>query len=344
MLDFLGLKNSFTTPEIITQCKKLKNISQLQYLGSFMTLGSELSTSDLQKILSKSTLDKMEKHQIVMLILLIPASFSPKELFEAFESIIEIINQLPSRMQTGLAMKWVRTAVLAGRLPEFYDSSIIHEFFKANPDLYSAPYLYLCSAYDKPVSIEVSLSGDVRINAEAYYYSAINKMLLSDYNNAEIDLIRALTLSKKCSDMKDSILSKLSLCSFLNRTPECVFRGRVPTGRVLPRVVDEIWNFEKPLDTSLFPPFYKRFTQEIVYEHARCVLLNLASTVTVMKLEDVQELIGECEVEMIAEVLKAEESLMVTIKDGCIYFNDSSKSDLLNIKIQEVQQLMQSLS
>lgn len=340
-----GFDQPHQPPEIIVQCKKLKNISQLQHIGSFIPLGSELSSSDLKEALSKTTLESLEKYQIVMLIYLIQPSFAPKELYDAFSSINSIFDQLPSRMQTGLAIKWVRTSILSSRHNELFNSHIIHELYEKNPDLYTAPYLYLCSATDHPEFIETNFSGDVRINAETLYFAAINKMLLAEYSKAELDLINALALSKKCRDMKDSILSKLSLCSFLNRTPEKIFRRKVPYGRTLPKIAEEIWNFDIALDTSFFPPFYNRFAQEIAYEHARGVILNLASTVTVIKLEDAQKLAGkDIDINVLLETLQAEKSLVATIKDDCIYFDDSSKIDLLSTRIQEVQQLIESLS
>ncbi|KAK8882048.1 hypothetical protein M9Y10_044688 [Tritrichomonas musculus] len=332
-------------PEIIVQCKKVKNTSQLQDLGSLVSLGTESSESDIKVALCDFTLASLEKHQTVALILLIPPSFAPKELYNSFSYILDFLDKLPSRLQTGLALKWVRSAIFADLQNQLYDSKILHGLYEKNPDLYAAPYLYLCSAADHPISMETVFSGDVRINALTLYYSAINKMLLADYNAAEMDFIRALTLSKKNRDMKDSILTKLSLCSFLNRTPEEIFKRRIPLSRSLPKIANEIWKFDRNLDLTFLPPFYKRFLSEIAYEHSRGVILNLASTVTVIKLEEAQEFIGkEVPINVLLENLKAEGTLITTINEGYIYFNDTSKTQLYETKIKQVEQIFESLN
>ncbi|KAH0789588.1 hypothetical protein GPJ56_006474 [Histomonas meleagridis] len=322
---------------------KLKSPEDLLSLGTEIKLSKSGKFNKVFLSLDEKTIKSLTPEQIMGLCILIPLPQGAKLFLQIFGEFVlykHIISKKTYKeysTKIGLSMKYVRALAETDYIKDPEVPKIMKQLYEFDKVLYTTAYLYyLCQSKHPDNSVDPIVTGVGRVDVLNFYYSGINRLLLKEYSRAESDLIHSLLLSKHAKDVRQQIISKLSIASFLNHTSYEVFISRLkPKFRTI-REKDPIWKLDSPIECK--DKFLKIFAKELTIEHAIRVLVDAANTMTVVPLEQIKALCGVEEIEPIINHLRKSGEINITIKDDIVSF----AGVCINNKIEDEIKLLSS--
>lgn len=229
--------------------------------------------------------------QYAALVLAIPEHYAPRDTYEACKKTLKIISELEPRVQSGIMMRFARSAFLASTVPECL--SILEVLSKANHAIFMAPYLFLTAISEKPVPIIPKANPHRRIFALELYYAGINHILLNEFESARTLLLHCLHLPCQ-SDMIASTVDSLSCASYLSHVSYDQFIGALPPKVELDEVTMIIWKGRKPIFASQynFSSIYVKMWDKICDERVRRNIIFFSRTISRIQLSKFKEFCG----------------------------------------------------
>ncbi|OHT01445.1 hypothetical protein TRFO_31775 [Tritrichomonas foetus] len=294
-MDFMAM-NKDKKNNLIAEIKKIVTFNDLTKIGSLIEEGQSLDVKTATDLFNIKQMKDLPIPSMIALILIAPLKTVPGLIFQYIENVyfqnLPTFVELHNDYKTGIVMRYVRAAVLCSKGVETFKNGFLHQLQKENPGLYSAPLLYLAAQIDNPMTLNIRLTKNPRIDTLTTYYLGVNYIMLKNWDEAEKLLIKALALSKYCKDIRPSIIHKMSLASFLNKTPKSVFTNRIAPKNLLPGQSSKIWGLDGNYDSDRVDFFYRAFAHEIRQEHIRRVIIDFAETTTRVLLTDLTTACG----------------------------------------------------
>ena len=241
--------------------------------------------------------------QYTALVLTIPEQYAPLDTYEACKKTLKVISELEPRVQSGIMMRFARSAVLAKKETECL--SILEVLSKANHTIFMAPYLFLTAISEKPVPIIPKANPHRRIFALELYYAGINHILLNDFEAARTLLLHCLHLPCQ-KDMIPSTIDSLSCASYLSHVSYDQFIGALPPKVDLNEVTMTIWKGRKPIFATQFnfSFFYVKMWDKICDERVRRNIIFFSRTISRIQLSKFKEFCGCYDEQKLREIVE----------------------------------------
>lgn len=333
-------------PSLITSLLSISSLSPgtINHIGLLLTNFHSRSYHELKSLTTNQYLSVLAQHysSFTALGIVLPVHTAPDI---AYMVILEIAKcehfvTVPHTIQIMLLLNLVRASALLGKSEELFQLHLLQTLYQNNQAHLLLPLLYLSAQAQKPISVQLNktvFTRNHRYNCLLLYYHGINCLLLGDFRSAELSLLEAFTLTKFCKDMRESVLQKLSLASFLNHTPYSVLCSHLPEKHQPSGYAFNIWSLDGQFRSVQSDKFYAKFSQLINIEHARRVIIDYAHVTTRMNLED---LYRACDTKSIKPILERIPDLQYEIQDQIIIFKDISLEHAIS---QEIAKITKSL-
>ena len=331
----------------ITKEDDLKNI------GDLFEKFNEAEIKVIDSFYTDRFISQLHPHGVIALVMLTPIEKTPSHILNFVSGYIysksfitEVLSKIPENYQYGIAMRYVKAAYLCNKGLEAINLEGFVSLYKSNPTLYTPPILFIHAQVKEPLTPQIQYRKDGRIDTITLYYLALNFMLKKDFQQAEFLLTKAFILSKSCKDVRPNIINKLSLASFLNRTPKEVFCNISPQKHFPKGISGSLWAL-KPIDPSQLDSYYREFEKDIVTESARRIILDYAETSTAVSSKDLAKACGikPNELQRLLSELGKSGDLSCTItQDGNVQFTSIALMQPVNTELVNVTKLFKSIS
>ncbi|KAH0785999.1 hypothetical protein GPJ56_010133 [Histomonas meleagridis] len=256
-----------------------------------------------------------------------------KRIVEIGVEVLQVFVECPNIIKTSIAMRVIRAAALSKTLQRLYETNLIQQLYQKNKTVFNLPMLYLAAQSKRPDStLHPTISMSTRNDVLQYYYSGINQMNLKNFEDANIDFAKALTLAKalEFDEIIRSIIDKLSLSSFLSHTQRDVFLKRIPIYLKLDGPYEKIWDINSEIDR--YDSFMNSFSYEISRERTRRLIIDLALTTSRINIDHFVELCGPVD-----EAKKmTQNEIEIIVNDDMITFNGPFLLEKVQNKIQDL--------
>lgn len=325
---------------LLLEILEIKDYRDLKNLGNLI---DEFKYTDKQvPITIFLENNKLTPIQILALCIVAPVQVEPEIIYRLLRENVNHFSDCGKSFYTGLAMRLVAYACMSNNGEKLYEDNIIQDLVQKSPEYFTCALLFLTAQIQRPIEVDPHFTKDIRCYAMSLYYHGINMLLLHKYKDAENSFSHALLFSKGCKDIRTSLIDKLSLASFLNRTPKSVFYSRL-NEKYYPvyGCSAEIWEITCPLSTEHFSTFYDVFVDDIMREYSRRVILHFSVNVTKITITKLSEKCSGSNVEEILDELRKLGEIQYEINDGVVIFQDIILTNKIDTQIQEVTSLMQ---
>lgn len=287
-------KNSNPIEKPLIQITKFDD---LKSIGDLFEKSKDLELNVIKVLFSEKYLTQLHIPGIVALIMLTPLQKAPNHLYDFLSKVIyvkpflENLAKIPDNYQYCIAMKFAKVACICNKVPEAVQLEVYNHLLGTNPTIYMPSLLYIHAQIKDPFTCPIQYRKDGRIDTITLYYLSLNHMLKDEFREAEFLLRKCYLLSKSCKDIRPSIIHKLSLASFLNRTPRDVFKLYIPEKHFPKGIAGDIWE-PRLINTSQLDGFYQEFESKIVKESARRIILDYAETTSAISTKDLCKACG----------------------------------------------------
>jgi hypothetical protein len=303
--------------------KAIKETAQLDSLGDLIT---EVNKSGFPSFVSRLLTDakpfaNYETFQAVAIGLILPIVISPGPSYDFLKKLVtwENFQKISPKYQLPCVMKLIRASALVKKASQLLNEQIVLKLWQTDNVLWQMPMLYLTVEAAEYWEIEPELTRDVRVDTLGFYYSAMNQLMARKFQVADRQMMRAWALSKGAKDVRTAILTGMSLTAFLAKVPHRVFKARVKRKYTSPGAnFMGIWSLDRG-GSAVNPKLYRPFTEELKTEHARRVIIDVARSVTSVKLFDLRLYTDEQDPTRVFQALKESGELDVVVKGDTVY-------------------------
>lgn len=320
----------------------------LKSIGDLIEKSNETELKVFEGFYTDKFISQLHPPGVIALIMITPLQKASSGVYSLASSCVyakpfinDPLTKLNEHFQFSVAMRFACAACLCNKGAEVLQHEGFNSMYKSNPVIYGPPLLYIHAQIKDPLILPIQYRKEGRIDTMALYYLGVNHMLKREFQEAEFLFMKSYLLSKTCKDIRPSIIHKLSLASFLNRTPSEVFFRTIPRKHHPNGMVGSLWTL-KPVDLGRLDGFYHEFEKEIVIESARRIVLDFAETSTAISVKDLAKAcnIKQTELKKILDNLSKFGDIQHTItQEGIINFESVAFVQPVNEELVNVQNL-----
>lgn len=320
----------------------------LKTIGDLIERSNETELKVFEGFYTDKFISQLHPPGIVALIMVTPLQKASLAVYQLASSCIyskpyinDHLPKLHDHFQFSIAMRFACAACLCNKGAEALQLEGFNALYKSNPIIYAPSLLYIHAQIKDPLILPIQYRKEGRIDTMALYYLGVNHMLKRNFQDAEFLFMKSYLLSKTCKDIRPSIIHKMSLASFLNRTPSEVFFRTIPRKHHPSGMVGSLWTL-KPVDLGQLDGFYREFEKEIVSESARRIVLDFAESSTAISVKDLAKAcsIKQTDLKKVLDNLSKLGDIQHTItQEGIINFESVAFVQPVNEELVNVQNL-----
>jgi hypothetical protein len=301
--------------KFVKNVKEEVDLTQLGGVGRAFKKCFAYSQDGLKGFFNLKDLELNSPVRVAAMAIIVPVDVFPDMVFAYFYSNFAVAEALTHRAAVIVLMKTIRCALAAGQIKKLAADEKFQEIVKQ--PAFQIPRLYLAAQSCMPIDVDVILAGEARNDVLALYYSALNKLLLRNFGSAEETLRRAWIIHGEVKDIRGSISRALELCVFLLGKPKSCISATIKQ-KVFMGLGDafDLWALDGPYDPVKGGPFYRCFANDIMAEHIRRVLLDLAGSVSFVEKTKLIEMCEGLSIDPIVQTMVAQGEIGYEERDG----------------------------
>lgn len=325
----------------------------LKTIGDLIEKSKEVELKAFEQLYTDKYISQLRPAGLIALIMVTPLQKAPLAVYNLVSNgiysktyINENLVKIPEHYQFSVAMRFAYAACLCNKGQEALQLEGLNILYKNNPAIYTSPILYIHAQIKDPLILDIQYrKTSKRIDTMALYYLGLNYMLKKNYHEAEFLFMKSYLLSRTCKDIRPNIIHKLSLASFLNRTPHEVFLQTIPHKHQPTGFVGSLWSL-KPIDVSKLDGYYHEFEKEIVFESARRIVIDFAETSTAISVKDLAKACNIKQTELkkvLDDLMKCGDLVFTTTQDGIVQFTSVNVVQSVQEELETVSKLFTAL-